>query len=126
MRQAGVLAAAGLYALDHHIDRLAEDHRNAALLARGISQIEGLSCPQASPPAAGAWTNLVYFKVDGSAIGQPDLDARELSRRLKARGVLAHALGSDGKQMRMVTHLDVNAEDIEAALDQLRSCLSGT
>jgi threonine aldolase len=126
MRQAGILAAAGLYALDHHIDRLAEDHRNAALLARGISQIEGLSCAQASPPAAGAWTNLVYFKVDGSAIGQPDLDARELSRRLKVRGVLAHALGRDGKQMRMVTHLDVNAEDIEATLDQLRSCLSGT
>jgi threonine aldolase len=126
MRQAGILAAAGLYAMDHHIDRLAEDHENAVLLARGIAEIDGLTCPQAEAPASGAWTNLVYFTVDGAAIGRPQFDAVELSKQLKARGVLAHALGSDGKQMRMVTHINVDSSDIQTALAQLRSCLTGT
>ena len=126
MRQAGILAAAGLYAMDHHIDRLAEDHENAVVLARGIAEIDGLTCPQAEAPASGAWTNLVYFTVDGSAIGRPQFDAVELSKQLKARGVLAHALGSDGKQMRMVTHINIDSSDIQTALAQLRSCLTGT
>ncbi|MCK5245949.1 threonine aldolase, partial [Candidatus Bipolaricaulota bacterium] len=126
MRQAGILAAAGLYAMDHHIYRLAEDHDNALLLARGIAKIDGLTCPQAETPTTGAWTNLVYFTVDGAAIGRPQFDAVELSKQLKAHGVLAHALGSDGKQMRMVTHINVNASDIETALVKLRSCLTGT
>jgi len=126
MRQAGILAAAGLYAMDHHIDRLAEDHDNALLLARGIAEIDGLTCPQAEVPVTGAWTNLVYFTVDGAAIGRPQFDAVELSKQLKAHGVLAHALGSDGKQMRMVTHINVDSSDIETALAKLRSCLTGT
>ncbi len=126
MRQAGILAAAGLYAIDHHIDRLAEDHENADVLARGIDEIVGLTCAQAQVPATGAWTNLVYFTVDGAAIGRPQFNAVELSKQLKAHGVLAHALGSDGKQMRMVTHLDVGSSDIETTLTKLRSCLTGT
>lgn len=126
MRQAGILAAAGLYAMDHHIERLAEDHDNANLLARGVAKIDGLTCPQAEVPITGAWTNLVYFTVDGPAIGRPQFDAVELSKQLKAHGVLAHALGSDGKQMRMVTHINVNSSDIETALAKLRSCLTGT
>lgn len=126
MRQAGILAAAGLYALDHHIDRLAEDHENARFLAEAIDQIYGLDCPQARPPARGAWTNLVYFSVDGETLGRPGFDAVELSKALKARGVLAHALGSDGLKMRMVTHLDVGRADIETALDELRSVIAGT
>ena len=126
MRQAGILAAAGLYALDHHLDRLAEDHANAAILAREIDRINGLACPQAHSLTSGAWTNLVYFVVDGAAIGCPYFNAVELSKQLKAHGILAHALGSDGKQMRMVTHLDVSTADIETSLTKLRSCLSGT
>ena len=126
MRQAGILAAAGLYALDHHLDRLAEDHENAAMLARGIAEIDGLTCPQAQTPATGAWTNLVYFTVDGEAIGRRQLDAFELSKQLKAQGVLALALGSDGKKIRMVTHLDVGPSDIETTLTKLRYCLTGT
>lgn len=126
MRQAGILAAAGLYALDHHVERLAEDHLNAEVLARGIAEIDGLTCPQAQAPATGAWTNLVYCSVDGAAIGRPQFNAVELSNQLKAQGVLAHALGSDGKKIRMVTHLDVSSSDIETALAKLRSCLSGT
>ena len=126
MRQAGILAAGGLYSLDHHLDRLAEDHRNAAILARGIAEIDGLSCPQAQALTTGAWTNLVYFTVDGASIGRPQFNAVELSKQLRAQGVLAHALGSDGKKIRMVTHIDVGSSDIETALAKLRSCLSGT
>ena len=126
MRQVGILAAAGLYALDHHLDRLADDHANALRLARGISEIPGLTCPQAESPLSGAWTNLVYFTVDGDGLGRPGFDALDLSQELKSHGVLAHALGSDGLQMRMVTHLDVTTADIDTALSILRSCLVGT
>jgi threonine aldolase len=123
MRQVGVLAAAGLYALEHHVDRLAEDHANAARLAAGIDELDGLSCEQARE---GAWSNLVYFSVDGKTIGRPDLDARALAKRLKAQGVLALPLGSDRARIRMVTHLDVSRSDVDAALDALRSALRGT
>lgn len=126
MRQIGILAAAGLHALDHHVERLAEDHCHAERLARGIAELDGLTCAQASQPSAGAWTNLVYFTVDGTDIGRPELTATSLSQDLKTRGILANPLGSSGKQMRMVTHLDVTAEDIETTLTQLRSCLHGT
>ena len=126
MRQIGILAAAGLHAMDHHIERLADDHANATRLARGIAELDGLTCAQSSPPAEGAWTNLVYFTVDGAAAGRPELTAASLSAELKMRGILANPLGSSGRQVRMVTHLDVAAEDIETALAQLRSCLHGT
>ena len=123
MRQAGILAAAGLYALDHHVDRLAEDHANAAQLAVGIDELEGLSCDQA---AEGPWSNLVYFSVDGATIGRPDLDARVLAERLKERGILALPLGTESPRIRMVTHLDVSCSDIDVALDALRSSLLET
>ena len=123
MRQAGVLAAAGLYAFDHHIDRLAEDHANAARLASGIDELDGLSCDQAGE---GPWSNLVYFEVDGVAAGRPDLDALTLAERLKERGVLALPLGAETPRIRMVTHLDVSRADVDAALDALRSSLRGT
>ncbi|GAI53361.1 unnamed protein product, partial [marine sediment metagenome] len=64
-------------------------------------------------------TNMVYFTVNGSALGDPTLNAAELSKRLRAQGVLANPLGSDPNQMRMVTHLDVNQEDIDTALSAL-------
>jgi threonine aldolase len=120
MRQAGILAAAGLYALDHHIDRLAEDHANAARLAAGIDALDGLSCDQAG---GGPWSNLVYF---GAAIGRRDFDARVLADRLKEHGVLALPLGAENPRIRMVTHLDVSRADIDTALDALRSSLRGT
>jgi len=123
MRQAGILAAAGLYALEHHIERLSEDHANAAYLAAGIDALDGLSCEQA---AGGPWTNLVYFDIDGPGIGQPDLTAAALVERLRARGVLALPLGAARPRIRMVTHLDVDRAGIAAALDALRSALRGT
>jgi threonine aldolase len=120
MRQVGILAAAGLHALDHHVKRLANDHENALRLAQGIAAIDGLTCPQAETPPT-AWTNLVYFSVDASASRDSSLSAEVLVRRLRPRGVLAIPLGSRRDQIRMVTHLDVSSSDIEVAVDALRS-----
>jgi threonine aldolase len=103
MRQAGVLAAAGLYALDHHVERLSVDHANAARLADGLR-------------AAGfaVWpvdTNIVIFEVSG--------DAAELCDRLEARGVRMGAVGPS--RVRAVTHLDVDAAGIDRALEAVAS-----
>ena len=125
MRQAGILAAAGLYALDHHVERLDEDHANARRLAEGIAATPGLSCPQ-SRPAATAWTNLVYLAVDPELARKRGLDAETLSDRLRERGVLALPLGKDRLHMRLVTHLDVTAQDIDVALEALQSAVRGT
>jgi len=126
MRQAGILAAAGLYALEHHVERLKEDHRNARRLAEGIASIPGLVLGAEGDLGRPPETNLVYFRVDGEALGDPSLDAAALSQRLRARGVLANPLGQKRDQMRMVTHLDVSREDIEETLVALRSSLEET
>jgi threonine aldolase len=103
MRQAGVIAAAALYALDHHIDRLAEDHAHAQILAEAVRTIDGL---ELYPPEVD--TNLVIFRID------PRLaTAAELTARLKEHGVLVGAFGS--QMIRAVTHLDVSRADAEAA-----------
>ena len=125
MRQVGILAAAGLYALDHHVDRLAEDHVHAARLAAGISAIDGLTSPQAES-ASKAWTNLVYFRIDPEAAGDPSLTGVILAERLHARGVLAIPLGADGMSMRLVTHLGISSADIDVALSALQSAVRGT
>jgi threonine aldolase len=125
MRQAGILAAAGLYALDWHVARLDEDHANACRLARGISGIAGLASPQATLPAT-AWTNLVYFSIDPAAIERGAPDAALLASRLRDRGVLATPIGKSGREVRMVTHLDIRAEDIDATLQALESAMKGT
>jgi len=120
MRQVGLLAAAGLYALDHHVDRLAEDHANARRLAEGIHEVSGLTSTYTTFEPS-ARTNLVYVTVD-----DPSFDAIELTARLRRRNVLAIPLGADRRQLRMVTHLDVSAPDIETALDALRSAVCET
>ena len=127
MRQAGVLAAAGIHALEHHLRQLAVDHANARRLAQGIDAIDGLRC-RAVDGSATPHTNLVYFHVDGPEVGVPTLDAIELSRRLEARGVLANPIGVGEKRamMRMATHLDVEEKDIDQALAVLRSCMKET
>jgi len=119
MRQAGIVAAAGIYALEHNIDRLQIDHQNASRLVAGIKSIPGLTCKANDRNEPSVQTNMVYFTVNGSALGDPTLNAAELSKRLRAQGVLANPLGSDPNQMRMVTHLDVNQEDIDTALSAL-------
>ncbi|UCF09625.1 MAG: low-specificity L-threonine aldolase [Candidatus Bipolaricaulota bacterium] len=125
MRQVGILAAAGIYALEHHVERLADDHANARRLAEGIRQIDGLR-PRSINGSSIPETNLVYFDVDGEAVGQPTLDAFALSSRLKDHGVLANAIGEGRSVMRMATHLDVDEKDIDRALAALRSSTMGT
>ena len=108
MRQAGVLAAAALYALDHHVARLADDHRNAQVLAQAIRDTPGL---RLTPPEVE--TNLVWFEVD------PDLgSARDVAGALKTQGILVHAAGPH--TLRACTHLDVSAAQAERAAEVLR------
>ncbi len=112
MRQAGVIAAAGIVALEQMVDRLAEDHANAEALAAGLAELPGLE-----PEPVAVRTNIVYFKVT-----RPDLDAPGLTRRLDAAGV--RMLPLDPRRARAVTHYHVNAEDIQAALGIMRKVLA--
>lgn len=105
MRQAGVLAAAALYALDYHVARLADDHANARRLAEGLQGLRGVT-------VAVPQSNIVF--VDLAADKSPDSVAR-----LRERGVLATGL----YKLRLVTHLDVTADDIERAVPVLRAVL---
>lgn len=105
MRQAGILAAAGLYALEHNIDRLAEDHSNAKRLSSAIADAPGITPDPFEPP-----TNMVYFNTEKPAAG--------FAAALKEQGVLCNATGRN--RIRMVTHLDVDAEDVERAAEAVR------
>lgn len=104
MRQSGIIAAAGLYALDHHWDRLADDHANARKLSEGLANIKGISIdPDAMP------TNLVFFDVT-----KPGWTAPKLMAAMKENGVGIGAFGP--RTVRVVTHLDVTSDDIDSAL----------
>ncbi len=111
MRQSGILAAAALHALDHHVERLADDHANARLLAVGLAELPGVTIDPSTVE-----TNLVYFDVAGTG-----RDAAEISSALMARGVRIGAMGAT--RMRAVTHLDVGREQVLQALDALREVL---
>ncbi len=110
LRQAGICAAACLYALDHHVARLAEDHANAQALARELAQIEGIAVEAPE-------TNLVFF--DTHATG---LQATELAARLRAQGVLISAMGA--WRMRACTHLDVDRGQVELAATAIRDVIA--
>jgi len=98
MRQSGIIAAAGLYALEHHVERLADDHSNAQRLATGLQDL-GLNVNPFPE------TNIVIFEIE---------HAEEFEKDLLAKGVLTLALNNE--QVRVVTHMDVSESDIEAAL----------
>lgn len=110
LRQAGICAAACLYALDHNVDRLADDHANAKLLAAGLSQIGGVT---AEPPE----TNLVYFDIPDVALSK-----QEFVDALRARGVLISILSG---RLRACTHLDVTPAMIQEALAVIRDVVEG-
>ena len=116
MRQAGVIAAGALYALEHHVDRLAEDHTHAGILADAVEVAEGLELH--SRPD----TNIVFFDVD-SALGE----AADFVAALQREGVYMLALGPG--MVRAVTHLDVSAEQIRRAAEVIprvaQECASG-
>ncbi len=107
MRQAGIIAAAGVYALEHNVDRLADDHTNARRLAERIAGIDGLELLYDEIE-----TNMVYFDVAGL-----NLTAAQTRDRLLEHGV--HIGASGQTLMRAVTHLDVDAAGIETAADAL-------
>ncbi len=108
MRQAGVIAAAALYALENHVERLAEDHRNARVIAQAIADTPGL---RLTPPEVE--TNLIWFEVD------PELGpAKAVQAALKERGVLVHLMGPT--TLRACTHLDVSAAQAERAAEVVR------
>jgi threonine aldolase len=106
MRQSGILAAAALYALDHNVERLAEDHANARRLAERLAGVPGLFVDTAPP------SNIVM--VDLAASLPP---ARELSRRLETRGILCLPFGE--RRLRLVTHLDVDGAGCARAAEEL-------
>ena len=106
LRQGGLCAAGCLYALEHHVDRLAEDHANARALARGLAQIEGITVEEPE-------TNLVFFDTSGTG-----MSTDELSARARAQGVsFSTAAPTRG---RACTHLDVTADQIEEAVAVIR------
>ena len=107
MRQAGIIAAGGVYALRHHVKRLAEDHANARRLADGLAQLPGVKLDPATVD-----TNIVFFETSGGR------GAAEAVEALLARGVRMGALGPT--TVRAVTHLDVDADGIERALAAAR------
>jgi threonine aldolase len=111
MRQAGIIAAACLYALDHHVERLADDHANAGYLAEGLAEFPGIELDPATVE-----TNIVWFEVRGR------MSAPELAAALKERGILIGDYGPT--RMRAVTHLDVDRDGIDAALAALREVLA--
>ncbi|SHO47444.1 low-specificity L-threonine aldolase [Desulfopila aestuarii] len=101
MRQAGILAAAGLFSLNHNVQRLAEDHANAHLLARGLQDL-----PQLTVRYEDNQTNMVFVTV-------ADEDVTGLTERLRTENIIV----SPGTQMRLVTHLDITTEDVESVID---------
>jgi threonine aldolase len=104
MRQSGIIAAACEYALDHQVERLAEDHANARRLAEGLSSIPGIAIEPVETE-----TNLVYFDIDRAG-----MSAAAFTAALQAKGVRMTEMGA--KRVRAVTHLDVDAAMIERSI----------
>jgi threonine aldolase len=113
LRQAGIPAAACLYALDHNIERLADDHANARLFAEEISRIPGVSVD-----LPGVETNLVFFEIDPT-VGT----AAELSASLRQHDVMINPAGGTHR-LRACTHLDVNRDGVLKAANAIRECLA--
>lgn len=113
MRQIGILAAAGLYALDNNIERMAEDHDHAQILARGFADIDGLDFD-----ASSGETNMVFFDLP-----QSELTVDRFLSRCKDQGLQLCPFG--GRRIRAVTHLDISASDCERALEIVRTAIKG-
>ncbi len=111
MRQAGILAAAGITALEQMVERLAEDHRNCLNLAEGIDKIEGLSVDLSK-----VQTNIIYFSLSGGRI-----TGEQLLNRLDEKGVKSFLTGPD--TFRMVTHYGIEKNDIDTALAVIRDAM---
>ncbi|HYQ60073.1 MAG TPA: threonine aldolase family protein [Desulfatiglandales bacterium] len=106
MRQAGIIAAGAVYALNHHVERLAEDNENAQILARGLAEIEGIVVEPVE-------TNLIFFDVSGMGV-----TAEAFNALLMEKGLRISVLGKT--RGRAVTHLDVSREQVKEGLDIIR------
>ncbi|HEX5505906.1 MAG TPA: GntG family PLP-dependent aldolase, partial [Thermomicrobiales bacterium] len=112
LRQAGIVAAAGIYALEHHVERLAEDHAHARILARGLAALPGIGLDPAEVEA-----NIILFDVAGTG-----LSAAEFVRRLREEhGVRLGAFGPS--TVRAITHLDISRAGISQALEAVARLL---
>lgn len=112
LRQAGIVAAAAIYALEHHVERLREDHDNAKAFAQEIAQIDGIRVD-----VDAVETNMVFFEV------APELGyASQLSAKLRTKGVLIGAVGP--QRLRACTHLDVTREDVLTAAAAIRESVA--
>ena len=109
MRQSGVIAAAALWALEHNVERLPEDHANARRLGAALAEM-----PHVGMDAAGIDSNLVFFNLVG-------INGDEFRARLTEAGVLCSGTGP--QRVRMVCHLDVSAADIDVAIDRIAAVL---
>jgi threonine aldolase len=114
MRQAGIVAAAGVYALDHHVDRLAEDHANARRLAEGLAE--------AGLPVEVDQVETNFVQLDAASVG---LTADEAVARLRAEGVLL-SFAARKDVLRALTHLDISADDIDEAIAGTVRAFSGS
>lgn len=116
MRQAGIIAAGGIYAFEHHVERLAEDHANAQYLADGLAAIPGVKLVYDTVP-----TNILFFDVSGTG-----MTPQQVERGINALGVRMGG-GYDGaKVIRAVTHLDVSRDDCATAIEAVRQvCAEG-
>ncbi len=112
LRQLGYMAACGLYALKHHIERLAEDHAHARQLALGLAELPGLALDLTS-----LQTNIVIFDVSNTG-----MTSQELADLLRREGILVSTFGLD--RVRMVTHLHISAADVKTTLKQVQQVLS--
>lgn len=112
MRQVGILAAGALYALEHHVERLAEDHVHARRLAAGLAELPGVKVDPRQVE-----TNMV--------VAEFPLPVREMLGKLAAHGVLAGSTGTGPRLVRLVTHLDVSSTDIDESLTRIRRALAG-
>ncbi|MCX6026006.1 MAG: low-specificity L-threonine aldolase [Chloroflexi bacterium] len=114
MRQAGILAAAGIVALETMVDRLPEDHANARRLAQGLGQIDGIVLDAGSP-----FTNMVFFEL---APAVKKLEARQVAERLAKQGVRVQAVGP--RRFRAVLHYWVDAQSVDRSLEAFRQVLA--
>lgn len=112
MRQAGIVAAGALYALDHHVDRLVEDHDNAKSLAQSLAQIPGIELDVSS-----IHTNIVFFDVKGLG-----LTGEQFIEEMRKRGIVMGSFGPT--RIRAVTHLDISKQDIERAVSAVNKLVT--
>ena len=119
MRQAGILAAAGIVALEQMIERLSDDHAHAARLAEGLQDIPGITVPAKPIPPGVKTTNMVYFKLDDETAVTP----KSLVNQMAETYQIDLEPGSYG-EFRLVTHYWVAAEDVETTVAAFQAILS--